>query len=104
MKTLKTVATILSMLMTLGFAGAASARIFTGFYDFADTSTRMISPTFDVAPDQRRGPRSRRHLAYRAQLHRSRRAGRGHVVDEVDPGRPTTISTGAAAPVSLPPS
>jgi hypothetical protein len=37
MTKLKTVATILSMLMTLGFAGAASAQIFTGFYDFADT-------------------------------------------------------------------
>ena len=37
MKTLKTVAVILSMLMTLGFAGAASAQIFTGFYDFAGT-------------------------------------------------------------------
>jgi hypothetical protein len=37
MKKLKTVATIVSMLMTLGFAGAASAQIFTGFYDFAGT-------------------------------------------------------------------
>ena len=37
MTKLKTVAIILSMLMTLGFAGAASAQIFTGFYDFADT-------------------------------------------------------------------
>ena len=37
MTKLKTVATILSMLMTLGFTGAASARVFTGFYDFADT-------------------------------------------------------------------
>ena len=37
MKTLRTVAVILSLLMTLGFAGAASAQIFTGFYDFAGT-------------------------------------------------------------------
>ena len=37
MTKLKTVATIVSTLMTLGFAGAASAQIFTGFYDFADT-------------------------------------------------------------------
>ena len=37
MTNLKTVATILSMLMALGFADAASAQIFTGFYDFADT-------------------------------------------------------------------
>jgi hypothetical protein len=37
MTKLKTVATILSMLMTLGFAGGASAHIFTDFYDFADT-------------------------------------------------------------------
>jgi hypothetical protein len=37
MTKLKTVAIILSMLMTFGFAGAASAQTFTGFYDFADT-------------------------------------------------------------------
>ena len=37
MTKLKTVATILSMLTALGFADAASAEIFTGFYDFADT-------------------------------------------------------------------
>jgi hypothetical protein len=37
MTKLKTVAAIFSMLMTLGFAGAASADIFTGFYDFAGT-------------------------------------------------------------------
>jgi hypothetical protein len=37
MTKLKTVAIIVSMLMTLGFAGAASAQIFTDFYDFADT-------------------------------------------------------------------
>jgi len=36
MTKLKTIA-ILSMLVMLGFAGAASAQIFTGFYDFADT-------------------------------------------------------------------
>jgi hypothetical protein len=35
MTKLKTVAIIVSMLMTLGFAGAASAQILTGFYDFA---------------------------------------------------------------------
>ena len=37
MTKLKTVAILLSMLMTLGFAGAAPAQIFTGLYDFADT-------------------------------------------------------------------
>src|SRR4029453_1467830 len=37
MTKLKTVAAIFSMLMTLGFARAASADIFTGFYDFAGT-------------------------------------------------------------------
>lgn len=37
MTKLKTITIVLSMLMTLGFAGAASAQIFTGFYDFADT-------------------------------------------------------------------
>jgi hypothetical protein len=37
MTKLKTVAIIVSTLTTLGFAGAASAQIFTGVYDFADT-------------------------------------------------------------------
>ena len=37
MTKLKTVAIVLAMLVTLGFAGAASAQMFTGFYDFADT-------------------------------------------------------------------
>jgi|KBSSwiStaDraftv2_1062776.scaffolds.fasta_scaffold89789_4 hypothetical protein len=58
MKKLKTVATTLSMLMTLGVAGAASAQIFTGFYDFSDsqyaddfTDVRRGSKINGGAPD-----------------------------------------------------
>ena len=105
MTTLKTVATIVSMLMTLGFAGAASAQIFTGFYDFADTQytddftdVRRGSQINGGAPDL--GGTLHTALNFTGQ---AGPAGDTWLTKWTRAALPR-VSTGAAASVSLPPS